>query len=134
MDDNTLLIVILVSGALLALMAALAAAVFVFRGAVLLLAFAGAQGFIGLAAYVAAWVFLFPVMLVASFGFGLFIWYIERQSALDALQHKTPRVGHAKERLMARFSRSRNDPAPNQPPADPAERIKWANRLPPYDD
>ena len=40
-------------------------------GALFLLAFAGEQGFIGLAVYIAAWVFMFPVMLVISIIVGL---------------------------------------------------------------
>jgi hypothetical protein len=35
-------------------------------GALTLLSFASAQGFVGLAAYVACWVFMSPVMLTAS--------------------------------------------------------------------
>ncbi len=35
-------------------------------GAIFLFAYAAEQGFIGVAAYVACWVFLFPVMLIAS--------------------------------------------------------------------
>lgn len=44
-----------------------------FRGAVAILDTAMEQGFIGLAAYVACWVFLFPVMFVASFIAGLIV-------------------------------------------------------------
>ena len=42
-------------------------------GAFSLFGFASEQGFVGLAAYVAAWVFAFPVMLVICIGIGLFI-------------------------------------------------------------
>lgn len=34
-------------------------------GAIFLLGFAAEQGFVGLAVYVACWVFLFPVMIIA---------------------------------------------------------------------
>ncbi len=44
-----------------------------FAGALVLLAFATEQGFIGLAAYIACWVFLFPVMLVLSIIVGIFV-------------------------------------------------------------
>lgn len=36
----------------------------IFVGAILLLAFASEQGFLGIAAYLACWVFLFPVMVI----------------------------------------------------------------------
>ena len=49
-----------------------------FTGAVLLLAFASEQGFVGLAAYIALWVFLFPVMLVVCIIIGLFTWWSDR--------------------------------------------------------
>ena len=45
----------------------------ILAGAVALFGYASGQGFVGLVAYSAAWVFLFPVMLVASFAVGLAI-------------------------------------------------------------
>lgn len=42
-----------------------------FFGAALMFAFAGEQGFIGLAAYIACWVFMFPVMLILSLIIGV---------------------------------------------------------------
>jgi hypothetical protein len=44
----------------------LAALLFLFEGAGLLLIWAMKSGFVGFAAYVACWVLLFPVMLVGS--------------------------------------------------------------------
>ncbi len=44
-----------------------------FSGAVFLFAFAAEQGFVGIAAYIACWVFLFPVMLVICIIVGFFI-------------------------------------------------------------
>ncbi len=44
----------------------------IFYGAGILLAFAAAQGFIGIAAYVALWVLAFPIMLIISALIGLF--------------------------------------------------------------
>ena len=44
-----------------------------FKMAIVLLAWAAEQGFVGIAAYIACWVFLFPVMLAACLFFGLFI-------------------------------------------------------------
>ncbi len=46
-----------------------------FIGAVALFGFAGEQGFIGLAVYVACWVFFFPVMLVISIIVGIIVWW-----------------------------------------------------------
>lgn len=46
---------------------------YLFIGAVFLFAWAGEQGFIGVAAYFACWFFLFPIMLAASIISGAFI-------------------------------------------------------------
>ena len=50
----------------------------VWDGAVLIFLFAGAQGFVGVAAYVACWIFMFPVMLVASLIVGLWVVLLAR--------------------------------------------------------
>ena len=74
MSDAVVLIVLIIVGGVVALFA-LWAAVWLIRyafiGAVVLLAFAGEQGFVGLAAYVACWVFLLPVMLVVCVFVGM---------------------------------------------------------------
>lgn len=49
-------------------------------GAIILFTFAGEQGFIGLAAYVACWVFLFPAMLVICIIVGIFAGTFPRNS------------------------------------------------------
>jgi hypothetical protein len=41
-------------------------------------AWAGEQGFVGLAVYFACWVFLAPVMIVGSIIFGAMNWWWER--------------------------------------------------------
>lgn len=67
MSDAVVLIVLIIVGGVVAIFAIWAAVWLIrcaFRGAVVLLAFAAEQGFVGLAAYVACWVFLLPVMLV----------------------------------------------------------------------
>lgn len=66
---ETWLIILLIVGGLVGLYLCFAA----FIGAVYLLGFASEQGFIGLACYVACWVFLFPVMLVICIIVGIFI-------------------------------------------------------------
>ncbi len=64
-------IVLLVVGGLIALWLCWAA----FIGALALFAFAGEQGFIGIAAYIACWVFLFPVMLVVCIVVGIVVMF-----------------------------------------------------------
>lgn len=90
------------------------------EGAAVLLVFALAQGFVGLVAFVAAWVFLLPFMLVASVVLGL----ITRFASASATR---------REKRVDRWRRRHREGKVSGPPPDPAERYKWANRLPPYD-
>ena len=92
------------------------------QGAEVLLAFALAQGFVGFVAYVAAWVFLFPFMLVASVGLGIFFYFVVYFAF-------TPERRREKREWRRRYFEGKA----SGPPPDPAERHKWANRLPPYD-
>ncbi len=71
-------IILLVVGGILALAAAIWLLIAAFGGAVFLFAFAAEQGFIGIAAYIACWVFFFPVMLVICIIVGLFIIWANR--------------------------------------------------------
>jgi len=84
-------------------------------GAIVIFAFAAAQGFVGIISFVAAWVFLFPVMAIASFIVGFIAWLAEPPS---------------EERITKRQDVR---PTKRKPPTDPHERKKWANRLPPYE-
>ncbi len=68
----------LVAGGILALSIAICLLIAAFGGAVFLFAFAAEQGFVGIAAYIACWVFLFPVMLVICIIVGLFIMWAGR--------------------------------------------------------
>jgi hypothetical protein len=90
------------------------------EGALALLAIALAQGFVGIVAYFAAWVFLLPFMLVASVGLGA----ITRFATASAKR---------REKRVDRWRRWHREGKVSGPPPDPAERHKWANRLPPYD-
>ena len=54
-------------------------------GALVLCYFASEQGFIGLAAYVACWVFLFPVMLVISIIIGFVMLWTDMRKAKQLL-------------------------------------------------
>lgn len=49
-----------------------------FAGAMFVLELAAEQGFIGIAVYIACWVFFFPVMLVICVIIGLFILWTDR--------------------------------------------------------
>ena len=71
-------IILLVVGGILTLVAAIWLLIAAFGGAVFLFAFAAEQGFIGIAAYIACWVFFFPVMLVICIIVGLFIIWANR--------------------------------------------------------
>ena len=101
---------------------------FAFAGAVVMLSFAAEQGFVGLAAFVAAWVFLFPVMLPIAIVLGF-------------LFGRSGSTKDKRKRAAARWRpKQLGEPLPTRkpstesPPDDPNERYKWANRLPPYDD
>ena len=71
-------IIVLVVGGILALAAAIWLLIAAFSGAVSLFAFAAEQGFIGIAAYIACWVFLFPAMLIICIIVGFFTMWANR--------------------------------------------------------
>ena len=62
-----------------------------------LFVWASEQGFIGVAVYVACWVFMFPVMVFICIAGAIFGWFIDEQDERDAieqqrvLQANTPR-------------------------------------------
>jgi len=70
------LIILLVVGALFALVIFVLLLWAAFFGAAFLFAAASKQGFIGLAVYVACWVLLFPVMLIICIGIGFFLMWV----------------------------------------------------------
>ena len=51
---------------------------FLIRGAIILLEMAADQAFVGLAVYIACWVFMLPVMAVVCIVFGVIDWWSER--------------------------------------------------------
>lgn len=108
--EPTVYWLLLIAGGALALVLAFFAVGWLISGAVVLFGWAATQGFVGLTAYVAAWVFLFPIMLVASLVTGLVTSLLLREQA-------------------GTKNRSRGTP-----PDDLYERYKWANRMPPYDE
>ena len=66
------IIILLIVGGILALGLFILLCVAAFSGAIVLFAFAAEQGFLGIAAYIACWVFFFPVMLIICIIVGLF--------------------------------------------------------------
>ncbi len=81
------------------------------RGGAFLFFWALEQGFIGVAAYFAAWVFLLPLMATVSIGLGIGLKTLERREIQD-----------------------KNRVEKGVPPRSPDAHYRWANRLPPYDD
>ena len=75
MDQETLMLLIVSGVAVIALMIAVRLAlwliVLIATGALVLFAYAGEQGFIGIAVFIACWVFMFPVMVVLAAIIGL---------------------------------------------------------------
>lgn len=50
-----------------------------------LFVWASEQGFIGVAVYIACWVFMFPVMVFICIAGAIFGWFIDKQDEHDAL-------------------------------------------------
>ena len=73
------LIILLIVSALFALGIFIWLCIAAFAGAVFLFAYAGEQGFIGLAVYIACWVFFFPVMLIICILIGFFLMWAGRE-------------------------------------------------------
>lgn len=108
--------------ALVALVIAIGLLLVGFSGALVLFAFAALQGFLGIAAYFAAWVVLFPVMAVASIVVGFLA--SQKPESLSSVRNEKPK-SKPEAQWAAKTDRT--------PPTDPEEHYKWANRLPPYD-
>ncbi len=85
------IIILLVVAGLLAVWLAIKLFRWALAGALYLLAFAGEQGFIGLAAYIACWVFLFPAMLVISIIIGIVIGAAVRAAGADVREEERVR-------------------------------------------
>ena len=77
-NSNDTAIVITVLVVLLGLALIVSIATILFTGAAKLFVFACEQGFIGLAAYFACWVFLLPAMLIGSFVVGVVTLWAEK--------------------------------------------------------
>jgi len=83
------IIILLVVAGLLAVWLAIKLFRWALAGALYLLAFAGEQGFIGLAAYIACWVFLFPpAMLVISIIIGIVTGAAVRAAGADVREEE----------------------------------------------
>ena len=57
-------IILLIGGAIIALLLALAILMYGFTGAMLQFAWASEFGFVGVVVFLAAWVFMFPIMAI----------------------------------------------------------------------
>lgn len=145
MFESALVVLALLVGGAFALLLSAFLLLLVFMGSVVTLGYAAEKGFVGYAAYGAAWVFLFPLMLAASLIVGIIAAreqarldrpFIERRNKLErearALdQEQTRRIGPL---LPGSTAWRVPKPRAEKPPENPADRYKWANRLPPYDD
>lgn len=98
----------------------------ILSGAVVIFGFAAGQGFLGVAGYVAVWVFLLPLMALACFATGLVVNRSEAKERRRARETNTWRQKHLSEKPWHQD--------PTIPPDDPIERIKWSNREPPYNE
>lgn len=111
---------VLIAAAVVALLfLSLVALGWLIAGAVVLFTWALTQGFIGAAIYFALWIFALPFMLIASIIVGGVCQRIQARDEKNAKQIKA--------------WRKKNLGDESEPPSDPYERSKWANRLPPYD-
>lgn len=118
LDSETIGIVLVVAAGLLALWLGFLLLKWTLAGALLILGFAGIQGFLGLAAYIACWVFLFPIMLTASVIVGFFA----------AMGHRAEKRQERAENLLAQrpnpnvVSREEFDARQIRLESDPSER------------
>lgn len=74
----------------------------IIRGALEILAFASEQGFVGLAAYAACWVFMLPLMLVASVVVGVCVTNT-KQTAPLLPEEQAQAARHAQAALAAQW-------------------------------
>ena len=85
---DTLLIVGLVLAAVFIVLVLVGLALGILGRAVLvatnLFAWASEQGFLGVAVYLACWVFMFPLMVIICLGGAVLMWLVERQEERDA--------------------------------------------------
>lgn len=86
-----------------------------------LLEWALEQGFIGVAAYVACWVFMFPVMVVICLVGGGLNWFAERSFEHQMLAALRQEYDSGMEIGMARPS----PPADSNSPRDEIEEMEW---------
>ena len=96
----------------------------IISGAITIFGLAAAQGFPGVAGYVAVWVFLLPLMALACFATGLVVNWTVAKEARGIRSTNASRQKHPGEKPWQQD--------PTIPPDDPRERINWANREPPY--
>lgn len=108
--------IVIVSLIVLALVVVILAIWLGLTGGAILFAWALQQSFVGMIAFFAAWVFLFPVMVVLSIGIGLFVNLVGLSVLFDDWKNnrKVSNAGH---------------PIPGDP-----DYYEWANRHDDYSD
>ncbi|OHC73461.1 MAG: hypothetical protein A3B62_03275 [Rhodospirillales bacterium RIFCSPLOWO2_01_FULL_65_14] len=74
------IVILLIVGGVIALGIVIGLCMAAFTGAVFLFGFAAEQGFLGLAAYIACWVFFFPVMLIICIIVGIILLWVAHNS------------------------------------------------------
>jgi hypothetical protein len=127
--DDWVLYVGMGLAAVLALWIALWALRQTLSGAAIIFEFAAVQGFLGVAAYVALWVLLLPIMVLICFGTGVFV----NTSVNKALAKERRRARGTNAWRQKHLGEKPWQQDPSIPPDDPKERVKWSNREPPYD-
>ncbi len=95
--DDAAWVVAMIALSLLGLWIAFWAVKKIFFGAIAIFAWASEQGFLGFIAYFAAWVFLFPLMIIFSFIGGLIHTINEKE---DHLVEKMTKDRHAKRKSV----------------------------------
>ena len=123
MNETAIIIGIAIAVGIVLLFLVLVISGYALAAALAIFAFAATQGFIGIVVYFAAWVFLFPIMFFATLVIAIFLAFVDLSIFL----------GNSKQKVRnLEFSIEKKD-THKLPPNDPAERYKWANKLPPYD-
>lgn len=110
---DTVLIVGLVLAAVMIVLVLVGLAAGILGRAVLVAAnlfgWASEQGFIGVAVYLACWVFMFPVMVIICLCGAVLIWLVERQQQHDANEPRTEAEATTWEEQDMRYEEARTE-------------------------
>ena len=118
MDFWTIALIVATIGAGLAAIAFVLFSIWV--GCMVLFGLAAVQGFVGVAAFIACWIFLFPLMLAVSFLVGAVI-------VIGGMRSEAPKIAHSgEEQKMKALDTA--PAAPPRPEMGTPEYQQWANR------